>query len=191
MCSICHQSVNGNDPPRKAFPDKFKESFNMKFDHAQHMTGGARPKNGCTACHSSAVATRRGLVDSCGDGRARWLLHLSHAERAANGRDLASCGVCHAPRLTRVRQLIRRRIELASVMRNTARGNGSNVRAVTTTRRVCRRGGKSVRRALSNISRLATIPARPATTAGDHSVAIRISRRAGVVMQDRVFGRDD
>src|SRR5438067_2379049 len=35
MCSICHQTVNGNDPPRKAFPDKFKEGFNLKFDHAQ------------------------------------------------------------------------------------------------------------------------------------------------------------
>ena len=29
MCSICHTSVNGNDPPRKAFPGSFKESFNM------------------------------------------------------------------------------------------------------------------------------------------------------------------
>src|SRR2546421_9192462 len=25
MCSICHENVNGNDPPRKAFPDRFKE----------------------------------------------------------------------------------------------------------------------------------------------------------------------
>src|ERR1700704_434297 len=39
MCSICHTSVNGNDPPRKAFPGSFKESFNLKFDHAQHMAG--------------------------------------------------------------------------------------------------------------------------------------------------------
>src|SRR5437773_2379516 len=34
MCSICHSSVRGSNPPLKAFPEKFKETFNMKFDHA-------------------------------------------------------------------------------------------------------------------------------------------------------------
>jgi c(7)-type cytochrome triheme protein len=95
MCSICHTSVNGNNPPLKAFPDKFKESFNMKFDHAQHMTGAARPKNGCTSCHASPL--RRGAAlaipanlsahDQC------YSCHTPNAQ--ANGRDLASCGVCH------------------------------------------------------------------------------------------------
>ena len=60
MCSICHQNVNGSDPPRKAFPDRFNENFNVKFDHAQHMTGAARPRNGCVSCHSGSVAARRG-----------------------------------------------------------------------------------------------------------------------------------
>ncbi len=95
MCSICHRSVNGDDPPRKPFPDKFKESFNMKFDHAQHMTGTAKPRSGCTACHSSSL--RRGAALSIPMGLGAhdgcYTCHTPNAQ--ANGRDLASCGVCH------------------------------------------------------------------------------------------------
>jgi len=95
MCSICHQNVNGNDPPRKAFPDKFKESFNMKFDHAQHMTGAARPKNGCTSCHShSRRAAALSIPASLGAHDGCYTCHTPNAQ--ASGRDLASCGVCHA-----------------------------------------------------------------------------------------------
>ncbi len=96
MCSICHTSVNGNDAPRKAFPDNFKESFNVKFDHAQHMTGNARPKNGCVACHSSSL--RRGaalsIPASLNAHNGCYTCHTPNAQ--ANGRDLASCGVCHS-----------------------------------------------------------------------------------------------
>ena len=95
MCSICHLSVNGNDPPRKAFPGSFKESFNMKFDHAQHMSGAARPKSGCVACHSSPL--RRGVALSIPTGVAAhnqcYTCHTPNAQ--ANGRDLASCKTCH------------------------------------------------------------------------------------------------
>lgn len=95
MCSICHQDVNGNDPPRKAFPDKFKESFNVKFDHAQHMTGAARPKSGCAGCHGSSL--RRGAALTIPVGlNAHAGCYTCHAPNAqANGRDIASCGVCH------------------------------------------------------------------------------------------------
>jgi c(7)-type cytochrome triheme protein len=96
MCSICHESVNGNDPPRKAFPDRFKEPFNMKFDHAQHLSGNAKPKNGCIACHSSPLRRGAGLSIPAGlsahDGC--YTCHTPNSQ--ANGRDLASCGVCHA-----------------------------------------------------------------------------------------------
>ena len=95
MCSICHTNVSGSNPPLKAFPDKFKESFNMKFDHAQHMTGAARPKTGCTSCHASPLRRGAGLSipsnlaahDQC------YSCHTPNSQ--ANGRDLASCGVCH------------------------------------------------------------------------------------------------
>ena len=96
MCSICHSDVNGNNPPLKAFSDQFKESFNMKFDHAQHMTGAARPKNGCNACHASSL--RRGAAMSIPAGLSAhngcYSCHTPNAQ--SNGRDIASCGVCHA-----------------------------------------------------------------------------------------------
>ena len=95
MCSICHTSVSGSNPPLKTFPDKFKESFNMKFDHAQHMNGAARPKNGCTSCHASPL--RRGLALSIPANLAAhdqcYTCHTPNSQ--AGGRDLASCGVCH------------------------------------------------------------------------------------------------
>jgi len=96
MCSICHQDVNGADPPRKAFPDRFKESFNVRFDHAQHMTGSSKPKSGCIACHTSSL--RRGAALSIPTGmEAHSGCYTCHTPGAqANGRDLASCGVCHA-----------------------------------------------------------------------------------------------
>lgn len=95
MCSICHAGVNGDDPPRKPFPDRFNESFNMKFDHAQHMTGAARPGNGCNSCHSASL--RRGAAMTIPAGISAhngcFTCHTPNAQ--ANGRDLASCGVCH------------------------------------------------------------------------------------------------
>ena len=52
MCAICHASLDSNDPPMKAFPTRFKEGFNMKFDHAAHERGKGRPAQGCAFCHS-------------------------------------------------------------------------------------------------------------------------------------------
>jgi hypothetical protein len=95
MCFICHTDVNGNHPPRKAFPTSFKESFNLKFDHAQHLTGAARPKNGCISCHASSL--RRGMAMSIpANLTAHDQCYACHTPNSqANGRDLASCGVCH------------------------------------------------------------------------------------------------
>ncbi len=52
MCSICHSSLDSTDPPMKPFPTKFKEGFNMKFNHGAHERGEGRPANGCVFCHS-------------------------------------------------------------------------------------------------------------------------------------------
>ena len=52
MCAICHSSLDSNQPPMNAFPAKFKEGFNMRFDHAAHERGEGRPGNGCAFCHS-------------------------------------------------------------------------------------------------------------------------------------------
>src|SRR5437588_1585701 len=95
LCSICHSDLNGKDPPRKAFPASFKESFNMKFDHAQHMSGAARPKSGCVACHSSSL--RRGaalsIPASLSAHNQCYTCHTPSAQ--SNGRDIASCKTCH------------------------------------------------------------------------------------------------
>lgn len=51
MCSICHDDLKSSPPTMKTFPAKFIEGFNMKFDHAAHESGKARPPAGCVACH--------------------------------------------------------------------------------------------------------------------------------------------
>jgi len=96
MCSICHETVNGSDPPRKTFPDRFKENFNVSFDHAQHMSGNAKPKNGCVACHSSSL--RRGAALSIPAGlNAHAGCYTCHTpDSQANGRDLGACSACHS-----------------------------------------------------------------------------------------------
>ena len=99
MCVICHADVNSSNPPLKSFPPKFKESFNAKFDHAQHMTGSARPQNGCSACHgrlggrSSALGIPAGISahNQC------YTCHTPSSKSSA-GREIASCGVCHDER---------------------------------------------------------------------------------------------
>jgi c(7)-type cytochrome triheme protein len=95
MCSICHSNLNGSNPPLKSFPSSFKESFNMKFDHAQHMNGAARPKNGCVACHNSSL--RRGAALSIpANLSAHTQCYTCHTPSAqSNGRDIASCKTCH------------------------------------------------------------------------------------------------
>jgi c(7)-type cytochrome triheme protein len=96
MCAICHTNLEAQNPPFKAFPSSFTESFNMKFDHAQHNTGAARPQTGCAFCHTP---TRRGVAlsipahlpahNQC------YVCHTPGAKSAA-GRDISSCATCHA-----------------------------------------------------------------------------------------------
>lgn len=52
ICSACHSDLNSQDPPVKAFPTKFFEGFNMRFDHSKHDDGQGRPAAGCSACHN-------------------------------------------------------------------------------------------------------------------------------------------
>lgn len=56
MCSICHKELQSNPPPMKDFPVRFREGFNMKFDHGDHDNGAGRPPAGCASCHQSAGA---------------------------------------------------------------------------------------------------------------------------------------
>ncbi len=91
-------------------------------------------------------------------------------------------------RRSRARRLIRPLIESASVTRNIARDKGLAARIVTTIRRGRRNDGKSVRRALSNISRWVATPARPVIMDESPSAVIWILKIAGAVTPGRVFG---
>jgi hypothetical protein len=87
MCTICHENVAGDPHKIKSFPATFVEGFNMKFDHAVHDRGDARPAQGCVACH-----------DLAGAGR-----HIPAGFQAHNDcfgchtaeSKIGECGVCH------------------------------------------------------------------------------------------------
>jgi c(7)-type cytochrome triheme protein len=94
MCVICHTDVNNSNPPLKSFPARFKESFNVKFDHSQHMTGSARPKSGCAACHTRSRTSALTIPTSISAHNQCYSCHTP-GSKSQGGRDLASCGVCH------------------------------------------------------------------------------------------------
>jgi c(7)-type cytochrome triheme protein len=96
MCVICHKDVSSSNPPLKNFPTKSNESFNVKFDHVQHMTGSARPASGCSACHTriGSRAAALGIPAGLPAHNQCYTCH-SPSSRSPAGREIASCGVCH------------------------------------------------------------------------------------------------
>lgn len=96
MCNICHSSLSGKDPPVRTFPSKFKESFNAKYDHAQHDKGDARPSTGCASCHSASL--RRGAAMTIPIGiTAHNNCYQCHTPgKTSSWRDIGSCATCHA-----------------------------------------------------------------------------------------------
>ncbi|HEX8069768.1 MAG TPA: cytochrome c3 family protein [Pyrinomonadaceae bacterium] len=96
MCNICHTNLeNNSNPPVKDFPGL--KSFYIKFDHAQHDTGAARPKAGCADCHRPTGGRRAAALTIPARLNAHAQCYTCHTPNAqANGRDIANCGVCHA-----------------------------------------------------------------------------------------------
>ncbi|MBC7912229.1 MAG: cytochrome c3 family protein [Pyrinomonadaceae bacterium] len=96
MCNICHSSLSGSNPPLRAFPAKFDESFNVKFDHAQHDRGEARPAASCAACHTASL--RRGVAMTIPAGiNAHNNCYQCHTPgKTSGGRDISSCATCHS-----------------------------------------------------------------------------------------------
>lgn len=93
MCTICHTDTATGDVKR--FPPL--RSFNIKFDHARHMS-----QTGCATCHSP---TGRGVALSIPQGaRAHATCFQCHGpETESGGRNIGSCNTCHEPgRPTRV-----------------------------------------------------------------------------------------
>jgi c(7)-type cytochrome triheme protein len=96
MCFICHSDVSNGRKTLKSFPTTFKESFNVRFDHAQHMNGAARPKNGCPSCHDRQLNRGAALAIPAGlNAHNQCYSCHTPASRSAAGGDLASCSVCH------------------------------------------------------------------------------------------------
>lgn len=93
MCAICHTNLDSSDPPVKNFPRL--QSFNARFDHAQHNTGSARPAEGCAACHRPAGRRAAAMTIPAGLGAHAqcYTCHTPGAQSA--GRDISSCGACH------------------------------------------------------------------------------------------------
>jgi cytochrome c553 len=93
VCANCHSNLEGNDPPLKAFPGL--TGFNMRFDHARHVSGGARPPEGCASCHRPA---RRGVALTIPAGAPAhancYGCHTPDARGPAG--DIGSCSTCHA-----------------------------------------------------------------------------------------------
>jgi c(7)-type cytochrome triheme protein len=93
MCYICHTTLENGQHPVKDFPGLL--SFNARFDHAQHNTGGARPANGCAACHTPS-GRRAAAMSIPAHLNAHAQCYTCHTPNAqSGGRDIASCGVCH------------------------------------------------------------------------------------------------
>lgn len=100
FCVSCHTDIGSRNPPVKAFPGL--SSFDARFDHAQHMSGAARPEGDCAACHKPMG---RGVALSIPTGaEAHVNCYQCHTPNArAGGRDISSCGACHQPgKLARV-----------------------------------------------------------------------------------------
>lgn len=91
LCSVCH--VDPASGSLRGFPPL--RSFNVRFDHARHDRGSARPREACAACHG---AGRRGAGLAIPSGvSAHSTCFVCHQPGSVSrGRDISSCGTCHA-----------------------------------------------------------------------------------------------
>ena len=87
MCAICHNDLKADPPTLRAFPTRFREGFNMKFDHAAHTRGAGRPANGCASCHQPAGAGQTIPVGF----QAHSNCYTCHTAESK----IESCSVCH------------------------------------------------------------------------------------------------
>lgn len=87
MCAICHDDLQAAKPTMKAFPAKFNEGFNMKFDHADHDSGKGRPAQGCASCHAPAGPGKT-IPSGFQAHNTCYTCHTAESQ-------LSSCNVCH------------------------------------------------------------------------------------------------
>jgi len=87
ICSICH--TNRETGATKSFPRL--RSFNVQFDHAQHLR-----QSNCATCHKPS---RRGVAFSIpsGLGAHNACFQCHEPRKEIGGRNIGSCGTCHQP----------------------------------------------------------------------------------------------
>ncbi len=87
ICATCHDDLNKVPATMKAFPVRFKEGFNMMFDHAAHNSGAGKPKQGCAACHKPS-----GAAQTIPAGiKTHSTCYTCHTPES----NIGSCNVCH------------------------------------------------------------------------------------------------
>ena len=94
LCASCHTNLDSGNPPVKAFPAM--RSFNVKFDHAQHNAGAARPEAGCASCHGGTSRRSAALSIPAGLGAHSNCFQCHTPGAQSGGRDIGSCSACHS-----------------------------------------------------------------------------------------------
>jgi len=88
-CKRTETSVEG-------FSRNFQRKLQHQFDHPQHMTGSAKPKNGCAFCHSRPLARGAALSIPAGlSAHSQCYTCHTPGSKTGSGREMASCGACH------------------------------------------------------------------------------------------------
>jgi len=87
ICAICHINSQTNQAELQTFPARFREGFNMTFDHALHSSGSAKPPQGCAACHQPNGASRT-IFTGISTHSQCFTCHTPES-------NIGSCNVCH------------------------------------------------------------------------------------------------
>jgi c(7)-type cytochrome triheme protein len=88
MCAICHSNLKSTPVGMKPFTVRFKEGWNMQFDHGDHDSGAGRPPAGCASCHDLA-GPRRTIPAGIGAHANCYTCHTPESK-------IGSCNTCHA-----------------------------------------------------------------------------------------------
>ncbi len=82
ICAVCHDDLKVVPATMKAFPTRFVEGFNMKFDHAAHLN-----ETGCASCHQQRGASQSIPVNV----NAHANCFACHTQES----NIGSCNYCH------------------------------------------------------------------------------------------------
>lgn len=82
ICAVCHDDLKVVPATMKTFPTRFREGFNMKFDHAAHLS-----ETGCASCHQPQGAAQT-IPSGINSHSQCFACHTSES-------NIGSCNYCH------------------------------------------------------------------------------------------------